>query len=254
MHEKFTVTVVALGTPGMVSELAKMALMGADKLFVQTMQTPCARILEELGLCCTAMDDLYESCEDFDELAQQVAQRLVAAGDCVYAVPGRGAGDAQMQAIRQAVKEAGGALRLLPGIGYAQTAAAQGDFPYADAMMVCSAMALGQNLDPYVPLAVEEIDCLTRAGEVKLKLSEFWPDEWPVLFCTMEEDGRYRTKEIALFELDRQKHYHATTVALLAPAGLLQLSRYGYASWKRWWIACGHPTAAPGIGSRPTNP
>lgn len=229
MSKKFTVTVAALGTPGMMTELAKTALLGADKLFVQTMQTPCARVIEELGLAHIAMDDLYESCEDFDELAQQVAQRLVEAGNCVYAVPGRGAGEAQLQAIRHAVQAAGGTLRQLPGIGYAQAAAAQGDFPHADAMMVCSAMALAKDLDPYVPLAVEEIDCLTRAGEVKLKLSEFWPDEWPVTFCTMGEDGQYRTKQISLFELDRQKHYHATTVALLAPASLLQLSRYGYA-------------------------
>ena len=224
-----TLTIAALSTPDTISCTALDACKKADKLYLQTAHTPCALPIKQAGLSYTSMDDLYTACEDFDELREGIINRLLAAcreGDTVYAVPGGGMGGLLTDLHRRAAQEQV-LVHVLPGVSYAQAAMAKAGLDY-DAALTCAAGALPGRIDPKLPLAIEELDTKIRAGEVKLALTEYYPDEHPVHLCTMEESGAYQIRMLPLYELDRQDGFHATTVLLIPPAELLSLSRFSY--------------------------
>lgn len=240
-----TLTIAALSTPQTISVAALERCKNARMLYVQTERTPCVLPLTQSGLRIQSMDDLYETAEDFDALNAAIADRLLSAcagGDTVYAVPGGGTGEALCK-LSQLAKEAGIRVELLPGAGFAQAAMAASGLA-GDRLTIAAANSLPGTLSPFVPLAVEELDTRIRAGEVKLALLEYYPDEHPVRLCVMGENGAYTVRELQLLELDRQgdDSYAATTVLLVPPAELLQLSRFGYSELERVM----HRLRAPG--------
>ncbi len=210
-------TIVPLSTPGSIGISAQTALLNTYDLFLQTDAHPSAEWIKAAGIPYTSMDDLYGGCYDFDELNDAIAARLMCGRDAVYAVPGRGPGQAQLEAIRTAADKAGVQLNLIPGTGYAEAACAAAGLAYG-CMTICAANDLPTRIDPFVPLCIEEIDTPMRAGEVKLALCEYYPDEYSVYFCRMNEYGTYSIDSIPLYELDRQSGYFAATCCILPPA------------------------------------
>lgn len=224
-----TITIAPLATPKSIPLAVWEAVTHAPRLFLQTAEHPCAHPILAAGLPFESMDDLYESAEDFDALASAIAQRLLSAeGDAVYAVPGRGVGAAQLSAICKAAEGAGARLCLLPASGYAEAALASLPEPLsAGDLRILPATALPCPLDPYVPLCIEEIDTRMRAGEVKLALLEYYPDEFPVWLCTMDASGGYAARSLPLYELDRQDGFFAASTLILRAAAFGELSRHG---------------------------
>lgn len=222
-------TIAPLSTPGAISISAREAILCAKKLFIQTKSHPSAFWLDECGVQYESMDDLYEASYDFDELNEAIAERLFSADeDAVFAPVGRGAGSALMDAIRARAAKSGDTFTVLCASGYAEAAlcAAMQPFSFADARVLC-ANALPCHLDPSVPLCIEEIDTPIRAGEVKLALSEYYPDEHEVIFAHMDGRGNYVCAPIPLYEADRQKDYFAATVLIVPPVSLEQRERHG---------------------------
>lgn len=152
----------------------------------------------------------------------------------VYAVPGRGVGQAQLETIRQAAEAAGVQVVLLPASGYAEAALASLPVPFAaDSLRILPATALPCRLDPYVPLCVEELDTRMRASEVKLALLEYYPDEFPVWLCTMDDAGDYSVRSLPLYALDRQEGFFAASTLILRAAAFDELSRHGLEGLER---------------------
>lgn len=227
-NRKGRLRVTALSTPGTISSQALAFCLNADRLFVQTERTPCMLPLKERGIAYTSMDDLYEQAEDFDALNAAIADRLLAAageGDVVYAVPGRGM-SAPIAALLLCAKEAGTDAGACYGAGYAEAAAPLTGLcaPYT----VAPAISLPAEPDTEMPLFIEELDTRVRAGEVKLHLMEFYPDEHPVWLCTMNGAGSYEAVTFPLYALDRQDLYHATAVLAVPPVNKQDLTRYGF--------------------------
>lgn len=225
----YTLTIAPLSVPGHMSAAAAKAIREAERLFVQTEAHPSARWIGEEGLRCTAMDDLYAQSEDFDALNAAIADRLCSGDDAVYAVTGGGVGEALLCVLRARAEENGFRLRLLPGISYAQAAMAQAGF-CAENALCTNAMTFSRSVpDPGRLLCVEDVDTALRAGELKLFLGEYYPDESPVCWCVMDaQTGAYTQRSIALYELDRQpaEEYFAATVAIVPPLGLLERKRH----------------------------
>lgn len=226
-----TLWIVGLGTPGRCTIAAQEAVRGADRLFLQTAEHPSCRWIGGEGLCAQTMDALYEQAEDFDALNAAIAERLLAENDwesAVYAVPGRGIeGTAQMSAILERARARGVKVRRIPGIGYAEAALAEIP-PFENSPVVCTAVELlERRIDVSLPLAVEELDTPIKAGEVKLHLMEYYPEEWPVQLIYMDENGEYCVKEFPLYELDRRREFFAATVLAAAPVPFTARERHG---------------------------
>ena len=221
-------TIAPLSTPLSITAAAQQAIIAADRLFIQTEQHPSAYWLKDSGIEYGSMDDLYESCYDFDELNAAIAQRLLEGDtDTVYAPVGRGVGSALLEAIRSRADETGAKLSILSASGYAEAALCAAGQP-TGSVRILSANELPCRIDTSVPLCIEEVDTPIRAGEVKLALGEYYPDEHGVTLACMDGRGAYHCSDIKLYELDRQRNsFFAATVLIVPPAALEQLDRHG---------------------------
>ena len=87
------ITIVGLG-PGAVGHLSleTMSIMqGCEQVILRTAVHPTVAELAKQGVKYTSCDDLYEAGASFEEVYQNVVDRVLAAahkGDVVYAVPG----------------------------------------------------------------------------------------------------------------------------------------------------------------------
>ncbi len=217
-----TIVIAPLSTPQTLTRAAWDAVLHARTLYLQTKEHPSAKPVLEAKLPFVSMDDLYETAEDFDALNETIAARLVSEGDCVYAVMGDGC-FAQLPAIEKAAKKKGFRVDVLPGVSYAKAA-----FPEVQDAQIFTARTLPKRVDPNVPLLVQELDSPIIAGEVKLSLSEIYPDDWPVTLATMQPDGHYSFRTFPLSELDRRRTLFAGSVLYVKPASFKERTRYGY--------------------------
>ncbi len=217
-----TITIAPLSTPQTMTRAAWDAVLHADTLYLQTSEHPSAKPVLDAGLVFTTMDDLYETAEDFDELNDAIAERLVLGGDCVYAVMGDGC-FAQLPAIEKNAEKHGFRVDVLPGVSYAKAA-----FPKLQDAQIYTARTLPKRIDPDMPLYIQELDNPIIAGEIKLALSEIYPDEWPVTLATMQQDGHYSYRTFPLSELDRKRTLFAGSVLYVKSATFEERTRYGY--------------------------
>lgn len=217
-----TVTIAPLSTPKTLTRAAWETVLHAETLYLQTAEHPSAKPVTDAGLAFVSMDDLYERAEDFDALNDAVAERLVSGGECVYAVMGDGC-FAQLPAIERAAKRKGFRVEVLPGVSYAKAA-----FPAVQDAQIYTARTLPKRVDPSEPLLIQELDSPIIAGEVKLALSEIYPDDWPVTLATMQPDGHYAFRTYPLSELDRRRTLFAGSVLYVKTASFEQRTRYGY--------------------------
>ncbi len=214
--------IAPLSTPQTLTDAAWKAIREADTLYLQTEKHPSALPVKEAHLSYVSMDDLYEAADDFDALNTAIAARLTQGGSCVYAVPGDGC-YAQYDAIERACSESGFTLTVLPGVSYAKAA-----FPTVQTARFCTANALPKVPDLDEQLCICEIDTPIAAGEVKLYLQRFYPDELSVRLAVMQPDGGYRVESIPLYTLDHQKDFFAGTVLLVPAVPFFERTKYLY--------------------------
>ncbi|MBQ9833479.1 MAG: nucleoside triphosphate pyrophosphohydrolase [Clostridia bacterium] len=226
------IIIAALGCPSTLSISVYNTVKSAKSLFIQTKAHPSSKWVQDEALAFEDMDDLYENCEDFDELNSCIAKRLVQAAkntDVVFAVTGRGAGSSLLKAITTAAKKESINISQLSSGGCFEAAknALPTDTELSN-ILLTEANALDFEINTNIPLCIEEIDTPIRASEVKLKLSEYYPDEFQVHFCYMTEMGEYKCRTIPLFETDRQgvEEYHAATLLVVPKVPFESLTTY----------------------------
>ena len=222
-----TLTIAPLAVPASITKTSYDTIKSAKKLFLQTEKHPSSEWILHDGLSYVSMDDLYEQSDDFDILNTQIAQRLICGCDAVYAVCGRGISPDLQKCICDKSAENDTAVVILPSSGYAEAAACAAQFSLANGA-IYAANAIPKDINVRSPLCIEEIDNRITAGEVKLKLSEFYPEDSEIIFAYLT-DGKYETRNIKLYELDRQPEceYFAASLVLIKPYKLLELDRYG---------------------------
>ncbi|MCH5278501.1 MAG: nucleoside triphosphate pyrophosphohydrolase [Christensenellaceae bacterium] len=238
------ITIIPLATPETMTTEVRSAIAECTMLYFQTEKHPCAApaVLlrqESKALPYQTMDDLYDECEDFDQLNERIASRLTSdekTDDIGYAVLGRGVSPELMREIRKKASVRGFGIRVLASQGFAESALAYavscGIIEGSTEYNVRSARSL-THADTSVPLAIEEIDTLLRAGEVKLTLSDYYPDEHDVLLFTLNGSAHYDSdcvRRLPLYKLDYPENayrFDAATVMIVPPCGLMERSRHG---------------------------
>lgn len=221
--------------------------VGAEARFVQTTEHP---FINNLGLSgnFSSMDDLYVSCADYDELNRCIAGRLVEAAEfissdgynehvavdgekyVVYVTLGRINPDL-LKAIRDIADAGKINVEVLPFISFAESAysaaLSYGHLTGHELLVELPANRLKAVSDTTALLAVTEIDSALTASEVKLTLSEYYPDEYEVYIALPAPDGScYEIKTMQLYEIDRLSSYDAAAVLLVPPSDELTLPRH----------------------------
>lgn len=223
-----TLKIVPLSMPQSITHEAYKAITSSTdtRIFLQTEHHPSAKFIINENIAHVSMDDIYDGVYDFDELNEKIAERLICGENAIYAVCGRGVAEPLMKCIRERAEANNTNIEILPASGYAEAAASSCGFSMSGCS-VHSAHALPREADTACPLCIEEIDNPITAGEVKLFLSEFYPEDDSILFAYTDEKGAYTVRSIKLYELDRQKEYFATTAVLLKPYSFGETERYG---------------------------
>ncbi|MDR2514912.1 MAG: nucleoside triphosphate pyrophosphohydrolase [Christensenellaceae bacterium] len=214
------ITIIGLGIKsGELTLNARAKLRSGLPLLLRTARHPVAEALSAEGIPFRAFDALYEQSEDFSSLNAAIAQAVLQSAPCVFAAPG-GAGlfDEGVRAVVSAARKEGVAIEILPGVGLAESAAAQNGGAFG-ALTLAAADFGPRFANPRLPLILVELGSRVLAAELKLKLLEHYPAGFRVSLCG---------EEIPLEELDRQPEgVYGHLCALFVPAlPLLQASRF----------------------------
>ena len=149
------------------------AMRAAPALVLRTGVHPVADYLRKQGIAFTTLDDLHESSEDFDALAQRAVNHLInlaQQGPVVYAVPDP-AQDATVQALRAACED----IAIQPGVPLA----AAGPCARAGARRTgVTATGLAVH-DAQHALVITELNSRELAGDVKLKAAGLYDVDTP---------------------------------------------------------------------------
>lgn len=217
-----TLTIAFIPAPDALTVMQDSTLRAAKLVFLQTERHPTANAVRAMGIPFETMDDLYESADNFDALNTAIANRLCGAADCAYVATGN-VQNSQLPAIRATAEVKGVTVWILPHLSAGAVA-----FCDRENAVQISAHDLPQGIDPELNYTVDEIDSRMTAGEVKLLLGEYVPDEWTVSLASIQADGAYRSREIRLCDLDRQPSYDATTILYIPKSNDEARSRHGF--------------------------
>jgi tetrapyrrole methylase family protein / MazG family protein len=239
------------GGPGQLTAEARALLEEAQvggRLLLRTRVHPVVQdwpVLRDAP----SLDHLYERSADFGEVYDRIARAVLEAvgalpegsavgPELVYAVPGHPAlGEATVPRLRRLAREAGIAVRLVPGLSFVDAVTAvlggeagageEGGEVGADAadLRVADALALGR-IDPTVPLLVCQVYSRRVAAGVKLALGAHYPDEHPVVLVRAAGvPGQETVSRRPLYEIDRDGFPDHLTSLWVPPLAPLQARR-----------------------------
>ena len=225
-----TLIICALGPddPQLLTRAAYAALTSQSPLLLRTARHGVADELTALGKAFSTLDDIYEDCEDFDELCEAAYERICdfarASQESVYAVSDP-ASDETVHALCNDLPD-DISLKVLPGVTLTDTALSA-SLPLGattqDARTL-SVLSLDEaQIDPLTPLVITEIDTRVLAGEAKLFLMRVYPDELPLYFLPHGSDHAIK---IPLCEVDHQSDYGHTCALIIPPVAYEARERF----------------------------
>ncbi|MDR1940290.1 MAG: MazG family protein [Clostridiales bacterium] len=221
---------------GDMTQAAVKAVVASDCVILKSKKLDCAGFVKKSGADFVALDGLYESAANFDELNASVVdfvtKKAETAKNAVFVVGGAGYDDlTAAELIRRGAD-------IIPGVSASAYAAAElvksgaarrqkgGDSGAAffGGFGVCAVSAqelIGTECffpDKRFCLAVGDIDDKYTASDLKLRLSDIYGD---VRVLILHSGGR--TLETTLFELDGQKKafYDYRTTLIIPPSDML---------------------------------
>ena len=188
--------------------IARLHTPGAH-VFARTRFFPhLAQVLA--GLDWDSFDQLYETAESLDQVHQEMAERLLAAGDeVVLAVPGDGIlGEAVLRRLR----DAGARVEVVPGVPLGVSALAAAAMPAVDGAQMVEATSLGGSgidllveLNPRWPAVVTGVFNPRIAGDLKLALQRVYPAEYLISVVHHPGLADEQVQQLPLAELDRAR-------------------------------------------------
>ncbi|MBN1659276.1 MAG: nucleoside triphosphate pyrophosphohydrolase [Anaerolineae bacterium] len=220
-----TITILGLGPgdPGALTRQAWDLLAQIDELHLRTGRHPTAAYLPA-GLQTHTFDALYQELDDFDQVYEAIAARVLALGrrpgGVVYAVPGHPlVGESSVLRILARARDEGVDVRIVDGLSFIEPVLTALGLDALDGLQLADATSLASAhhpaLDPGRPALVSQLYGRRLAGEVKLTLMNAYPDDHQVTLVRAAGTSDLTTLSLPLYELDRgDAADHLTTLYL----------------------------------------
>lgn len=215
------IEVVGLG-PGNYDglSLGTLRALKENEVILRTRIHPLVeRIESELGRTFDSFDDVYEQGDDFDEIYQVMADRLLAKAQLldsvVYAVPGHPLVAEQSVQNLLADRVQGVDVKIGPGQSFLDVACATLRIdPIEGFTLLDGTVMTTRLLNPCIHTFIAQVYHPNIATDVKLTLMECYPDDYEVtVLRAAGVIGEENINTIPLFELDRLDTIdHLTTV------------------------------------------
>lgn len=193
----FTIDIVGLGLTEDTLTRGAMRLLEGGRVVLHTGRIGAANWLREKGIAFETLDALYDESEDFDEHAEAASEKVLEIAEqenVVYGVI-----DVRDESVRLLMEQAGGNVRLHPGV---PVDGELGAFCTEGTYQACASDYENFQLRADQAALVREIDSAQLASEVKLKLLDVYPDEseaWVLSGGSLQR--------IELVDLDRMEGY-----------------------------------------------
>lgn len=228
-----SITIVGLG-PGSAAQItvgALEALKSGRPVLLRTGIHPTVAALRQMGIVFQTCDDLYQRANSFEEVYQQVAERVLSYDDVVYAVPGHPmVGEKSVQLIRERAPER---VEVVAGPSFLDTLLVTLNLDPVDGLELLDALQLDQRFPSGdLPAVIMQLHSRAVASDAKLALMERYPDDHPaILLRAAGVPGEERKVAIALYELDHFDWVDYLTTLYLPP---LKRAAVGDADPRRW--------------------
>lgn len=223
-----SITILGLG-PGNPSHLtleAWQVLEEADEVYLRTERHPTVASLPP-HLSLHSFDYLYEEKEDFAEVYEEIAARVLALGErpqgVIYAVPGHPlVGEASVQRILALAPERGLEVRIVEGLSFVEPVLTCLGLEAMEGLQLADATELATLYHPSVnpdrPTLVGQLYGRHLASSVKLTLMNLFPADHPVVLVRGAGTAEEKVTALPLYELDHNDNSeqidHLTTLYL----------------------------------------
>lgn len=207
---KLTVVGLGPGRAGLITREAWQLMQGAARLILRTKIHPTVAALDAAGLVYETFDSWYESAEDFAQLYQSIAAKLLheaEQGDIVYAVPGSPlVAERTVVLLRElAPQHPEVELTILPGMSFVEVMYTTLGIDPVEGLTILDAG--DARLLPAAPpqsLIITQIWNRGIASDTKLALMDLYGDEYEVVYVHNLAMSDESLRRIPLYELDRQ--------------------------------------------------
>ncbi|GHO92886.1 hypothetical protein KSF_029340 [Reticulibacter mediterranei] len=241
------ITLLGLG-PGSIDDLTLqaqtlLAQAGPEQsVYFRTAIHPTVEALKERlpGLHIESFDHFYDEAEDWRVLYQRIAEEVctqAAQRPIIYAVPGHPLiGESSVQIVLKLARERGLSTRIVAGLSFLEPVCSVLELdPFDAGLQLVDATNLAAlefeeiagKIIPTEPLLVAQVYNRRLASQVKLALSECYPDEWSVkLVRAAGTDGEEIVHEMPLYELDRNNFANHLSTLYVPPVDPLTSLRH----------------------------
>ncbi|MFN2119400.1 MAG: nucleoside triphosphate pyrophosphohydrolase [Anaerolineales bacterium] len=221
------ITIVGLGPgdPAKITREAWEVLAAARTIWLRTREHPAVASLPASAHI-QSFDLLYEHGATFEEVYTGISRRILELGrddsGVVYAVPGHPfVAEATVPEIARQAREANLPLRVVDGVSFLGAAfSALGIDPYPQ-LSLCDALTLGTAhvplFPPDVPALIAQIYSRLIASEVKIVISQVFPDEHPVRLVHAAGTQAQHMEDLPLYLIDRSEHIGGLTCLYVPP-------------------------------------
>lgn len=220
------ITIVGLG-PGAVGHLSleTMSIMqGCEQVILRTAVHPTVAELAKQGVKYISCDDLYEAGASFEEVYQNVVDRVLAAthkGDVVYAVPGSPlVAEKTVVLLREQAKAQQLQLVIKPSMSFLDLAYVDLGIDPIAGLRIIDAQDFGAIADAgQYPLMITQVYSQLVASDLKIALMENLADDYEIYFLRNMGLSDAECRPVQLFELDRQPQIDHLTSVYVPPLG-----------------------------------
>jgi tetrapyrrole methylase family protein/MazG family protein len=221
------ITVIGLG-PGHPAHLTRAAwdvLAVAREVYLRTARHPAVAALPA-SLVPHSFDDVYETTDDFAQVYETIAARVLELGarpeGVIYAVPGHpGVGEATVALIRARAGARGLSLRVIPGLSFIEPALLALGLDALPNLQIADALELAARhhppFHPDAPALVAQLYSPPLASDVKLTLMNQYPDDHPITLVHAVSLPDEEIETLPLYEMDRSSHISHLTSLFVPP-------------------------------------
>lgn len=207
-----TITVVGMG-PGGKQYLTLEAIeriKQADPLYLRTEKHPIVDYFRSLGIKIESFDNIYDTNENFEEVYDKIVDKLLNLcenEDIVYGVPGNPfvAENTVQKLMHVTEKREDIKLEFITGVSFIEAIINVLGKDPVNGLKIIDALQMDyQKPDMEVDIIVTQVYNRFVASEVKLKLMEYYDDEYEITIIRGAGiPGEEKIVKIPLYELDR---------------------------------------------------
>ena len=228
-HRWKQVTLFGLGPgdPKLLTRETWDILINSSEFYLRTNQHPTvAGFPDELLI--HSFDSLYQELDSFETVYAEIVERILVLGrrpgGVIYAVPGHPfVAESTAPEIYRRASEEGIPVKVVEGISFLEPVfSALGLDPFQGISLVDALTLMTRHHPPFPPdspALIAQIYDNHIASEVKLTLTNLYPDQHPIRFVHAAGTKDIIVEDIRLYEIDRSPHIGLLSVLYLPPLG-----------------------------------